>query len=90
MELYLDNDPIRLWDVILDGWKPFMKIVEGIQILKERNEWSQEEKEENHENKRAMLVLITSMSIKKGGKIQHCILAKEMWETLENYYEGNI
>ena len=40
MELYLDSDPIRLGDIILDGWNPPMKIVEGIEVPKERSEWS--------------------------------------------------
>ena len=37
-----------------------------------------------------MLVLIASMSREEGGKIQYYISAKEIWETLENHYEGNI
>ena len=69
MKFYLDSDSIRLWDVIIDGWKPPIKMVDGIQVLKERNEWSQEEKEENHKNKRSTLVLIASMSRKEGGKL---------------------
>ena len=36
-----------------------------------------------------MITLISSMP-REEGKLQHCILAKEMWETLENHYEGNI
>ena len=76
MEFYLDSDPIRLWDVILDRWNSPMKIVEGIQILKERKEWSQKKKEENYKYKRAMPILIASMSREEGGKIQHCISAK--------------
>ena len=55
-----------------------MKIVEDIQVLKERNEWSQVEKEENHKNKKTISVFIASMSREEGGKIQHCILAKQM------------
>ena len=90
MDFYLDSDPIRLWDMILDGWNPPIKIVEGIEVPKKRSESPQVEKEENHKNKKAMSVLIASMSREKGGKIQHYISAKEMWETLENHYQGNI
>ena len=64
-----------------------MKIVECIEVPKKRSEWSQVEKEESHKNKKALSVL---MSRKEGRKIQHYISAKEMWETLENHYEGNI
>ena len=78
MELYFDNDLIRLWDVILDGLNPLMEIVEGIRVLKERSEWSQEGKEENHKNKMAMSVLISSMSKEEGGKVKDYILAKKI------------
>lgn len=37
-----------------------------------------------------MITLVSSMSREEGGKLQHCISAKEMWQTLENHYEGNI
>ena len=40
IKFYLDSDPIKLCDVILDGWNPPMKIIEGIQVVKEINEWS--------------------------------------------------
>ena len=52
MELHLDSNLIRLWNKILNEWNPPMKIVEGIQVPKERNEWSQEEKEESYRNKK--------------------------------------
>ena len=37
-----------------------------------------------------MITLLSSMSREEGGKVQHCQSAKEVWETLENHYEGNI
>ena len=82
MKLYLDSDPIWLWDVILDGWNPPIERVEGVEVLENRGRWSKEEKEENLENKRVMTILIAFMSREEGGKLQHCISAKEMWETL--------
>ena len=30
------------------------------------------------------------MSREEGVKLQHCSSAKEMWQTLENHYEGNV
>ena len=52
-------------------------MVDGIQVSKKRNKRSQKEKEENHKNKRAMLVLIATI-LREGGKLKHYILAKEM------------
>ena len=37
-----------------------------------------------------MITLVSSMSSEEGDKLQHCTSAKEMWETLENHYEGNV
>ena len=37
-----------------------------------------------------MSVLTASISREEEGKIQYCISAKEIWEILENHYEGNI
>ena len=37
-----------------------------------------------------MITLVSSMSREEGGKLQHCTSGKEMWQTLENHYEGNI
>ena len=55
--------------MILDRWNPPMKMVKDIQVPKERKEWSQEEKEENYKNKRAMIILFASISREEGGKI---------------------
>ena len=37
-----------------------------------------------------MITLLSSMSREEGGRVQYCQSAKEVWETLENHYEGNI
>lgn len=38
--------------MVVDGWNPPMKMVESIQVLKEKKKWTQEKKEENHKNKK--------------------------------------
>ena len=77
MELYLDNDPIRLQDVVLQGWRPPTKTVDNAQVLMDRAKWSQNKKEDNYKNKKAMTILLAFMYREEGGKVQHCILAKE-------------
>ena len=37
-----------------------------------------------------MITLVSSMSREEGGKLQYCTSTKELWQTLENHYEGNI
>ena len=67
-----------------------MKIVENTQVLIDRSRLSKEQKKDNYKNKKAMTILLASMSRDKAGKVQHCILAKEIQEILENHYEGNV
>ena len=62
MELYFNSDPIRLLDVILDGWEAPKAKVNNVKFLIDRSQWAQEQKDENHKNKKAMTILLTSMS----------------------------
>ena len=53
-----------------------------------KSQWNNNQKEENYKkgNEHSNLLHVK----KEGGKLQHCISAKEMWETLKNHYEGNV
>ena len=86
MKLYLNCDSIKLWDIVRKGWEPPKATVNGIKTIMERDDWSVVHQEGNH----AMITLVSSMTRDKGVKLQHCTSAKEMWQTLENHYEGNI
>ena len=90
MELYLNCDSIKLWDIVRKGWEPSKGIVNDIETIIEIDDWSAIHQEGNHKNKRAMITLVSSMTRDEGVKLQHCTSAKEMWQTLENHYEGNI
>ena len=90
MELYLDYDSIKLWDIVRKGWEPPKATVNGIENIIERDDWSAIHQESNHKNKKAMITIVFSMSREEGVKLQHCTSAKEIWQTLENYYEDNV
>ena len=78
MELYLDSDYIKLWDVILDGWEPPKGKVDDEEVVLKRSQWNQTQKDENHKNKRVMITLLSSMSREEGGKVQHCQSIKKV------------
>ena len=59
MELYLDSDSIKLWDVILDGWESPKGKVDDKEVVLKRSQWNQTQKDENHKNKRAMITLLS-------------------------------
>ena len=40
MELYLDSDPIRLWDVILKGWELSKATIDGIVTTLSMSQWN--------------------------------------------------
>ena len=90
MELYLDCDSIKLWDIVRKGWEPPKATINGVETEIDRDDWNATQQESNHKNKKAMITLVSSMSREEVSKRQHCISAKEICETLENHYEGNI
>ena len=90
MELYLDYDSIKLWDIVHKGWEPPKATINSIETIVDRDDWSAIHQEGNHKNKRAMITLVSYMTRDEGVKLQHCSSAKKMWQTLENHYEGNI
>ena len=40
MELYLDCDSIKLWDIVRKGWEPPTTKVEGIETEINRDDWN--------------------------------------------------
>ena len=88
MELYLDCDSIKLWDIVRKGQEPPKATVNGVETIIDRDEWSATHQEGNHKNRKAMITLVSFMSRDEAVKLQHCTSAKEMWQTLENHYEG--
>ena len=52
MELYLDCDSIKLWDIIRKGWEPPKATINGVEIEIERDNWNVIQQEGNHKNKK--------------------------------------
>ena len=89
MELYLDCDSIKLWKIVRKGWEPPKDTVNGIESKVDRDNWNAIHQKGNHKNKKAMITIVSSIS-REGVKLQHCTSVKEIWQTLENHYEGNV
>ena len=90
MELYLDCDSIKLWDIVRKGWELPKAIIDGVTTEIPRDDWNAIQQEGNHKNKKVMITLVSSMSREEGGKLQYCTSAKKIWVTLGNHYERNI
>ena len=78
MELYLDSDPIKLQEVVLNGWEHPKATLDNVEILIDRTQWTQDQNEANYKNKKVMTILLASMP-REGGKGQHCQFVKEVW-----------
>ena len=78
MELYLDCDSIKLWDIVRRGWELAKAMVNGIESEVDRDNWNSIQQEGNHKNKKVIITLVSSMLRKEGGKLQYCISANEM------------
>ena len=51
MELYLDCNSIKLWDIVRRGWEPPKATVNGIETIVKRDDWSAIHQEGNHKKK---------------------------------------
>ena len=79
MELYLDCDSIKLWDIVRKGWEPPKATVNGVETKINKDNQNAIQQEGNHKKKKAMITLVSSMSKEEGDKLQHCTSVKEMW-----------
>ena len=69
MELYLDCDYIKLWDINRKGWELPKAINDGVTTEIPRDDWNDIQQEGNHKNKKAIITLVSSMSREEGGKL---------------------
>ena len=54
MELYLGCDSFKLWDIFLKCWEPPKVTMEGVTTTFLRDGWNNDQKKENHKNKKDM------------------------------------
>ena len=54
MELYLDCDSIKLWDIVRKGWEPPKAIIDGVKTEIPRDDWNAIQQEGNHKNKKRL------------------------------------
>ncbi|XP_050233278.1 uncharacterized protein LOC126681771 [Mercurialis annua] len=85
MENYLDMQGVDLLSVFLRGWTP---PCDKNGVLLKSVEWSKEQEKENGMSRKDITTLLSSIAREEQGRIQHLNCAKQMWETLESYYEG--
>ena len=76
--------------IVRKRWEPPKATIDGIETKVDRDNWSAIQQEGNHKNRKAMITIVSSLSKEEGGKLLYCTSVKQMWQTLENHYEGNV
>ena len=69
MELYLDCDSIKLWDIVRKSWEPPKATINGVETEIDRDNQNATQQEANNKNKKAMITLVFSMSREEGDKL---------------------
>ena len=88
MTAFLKCEAEEVWDAAETGPYIPVKIVDGEEVLKPKDEWSPHDKEMVRYNNKAMHILFCALSRTQLNKVQQCSIAHEIWRTLEVTYEG--
>ena len=65
MELYLDCDSIKLWDIVRKGQEPPKVTIDGVITEIPKDDWNTIQQEGNHKNKKSIITLVFFMSIEQ-------------------------
>lgn len=85
MELFLRSQDNDMWAVITNGdFVPTNK--EG--AVKAKSAWSADEKAQVLLNSKARLFLSCALTMEESERVDECVTAKEVWDTLKIHHEG--
>src|SRR4051812_1547814 len=79
----------KAWRAANKGWEhPVKKEKDGTNVLIPEEEWSKDEEEMALGNSKALNSLFNGINKNIFRLVQHCELAKEVWDTLKTTHEG--
>ena len=89
MEQFLISINEEVWCIILSGYSlPTVRDENGGEILKNRLQWSPEEKVQAGWNGKALNAILAGVDSANYRHVQACRSAKEAWEKLQTIHEG--
>lgn len=78
------------WAFVFNGWtEPTMMDEKRKKVSKLLEQWTTEEKNASKWNSNAISTIFSAVDIDQFKIIQGCESAKDMWDTLVNYFEGD-
>ena len=88
MTWYLQYTDLDVWDVIEDGPTFPSKLVDGVMVLKPKQEWIELDTRNFQLNAMVVFTLQCVMDRNEYNRIYQCKSAKEIWRLLEITHEG--
>ncbi|XP_073131742.1 uncharacterized protein [Henckelia pumila] len=80
---------VRAWQSILTGWTPpTTQDDDGDYIIKKEENWTAEETQSSSYNAKALNAILATVDMKMYGIISDCTIAKDIWDALQEHYEG--
>ena len=87
MTWYLQSTDLHVWDVIKNDPTFPTKLVNGVMVLKPKQEWNEHDRRNFQLNTKVVFTLQCAMDRNEYNKICQCKSAKEIWRLLEITHE---
>ncbi|XP_075095048.1 uncharacterized protein LOC142173366 [Nicotiana tabacum] len=91
MRDHIIGEDYELWDIVTDGPLATLKINdERVEVPNTRHDCTAEDLKKWEKNAKAKKWLVCGLSPDEYNRIQNCIIAKEIWDTLQVAYEEHL
>ena len=88
MTWFLQSINLDVWYVIEDGPTFHSKLVDGVMVLKPKQEWDERDRRNFQLNAKVIYTLQCSMDRNEYNRICQCKSAKEIWRWVEITHKG--
>ncbi|CAJ2660665.1 unnamed protein product [Trifolium pratense] len=90
MKAHLEAQGDGIWKAVVEG--PFvpMSVVNGVGTPKIQSSWDEDDKKKVLNDKKAINILQSALSMDEFFRISTCETAKEIWDTLVETHEGTV
>ena len=88
MVAFLKAIDIKVWKLVVNGYTLPTVVVDGVIVLKPKEQWTKEEELASTCNYRANNAIYNGVTMSEFRRVSTCTTTKEAWEILQNMHEG--
>jgi hypothetical protein len=89
MQLFLKSQEVGMWRIVTEGdYVPTATSPEGVISEKPEEAWTTVEQTKVLLNSKAHLFLSCALSMEESERVDECVTAKQVWDTLRIHHEG--